>query len=566
MSFPRAVLTVVVLLATLTSTQATESRAPVRGEHGMVVSVSPIASRIGVEILRQGGNAIDAAVAVGFALCVTWPEAGNLGADGFMIVHHAATGETVAIDYRAMAPLRAHRDMYLDPQGEIVPEIANVGHLSAAVPGAVAGLIEALDRYGTMEPRDVLAPAIELAADGFPIDFFVARSISRAEPLLSRFPESKRIFLRDGDLYEPGEVLVQPDLAATLRLIAEHGARGFYEGTVPRLVAEEMARGGGIIGEKDFAEYRALVREPVTGRYRGHTIAAMPPPSSGGAAVVEMLNMIEPADIAAAGHNSPTTIHLLAEVMRRAYADRAEFMADADFSPVPVAGLISKKYAMQRRVGIDATRATPSSEIGAGNPLPFESENTTHFSVVDRDGNAVSNTYTLKSLFGSGVTIPGTGFVMNNEMDNFTVKVGVPNAFGLIQSEDNVIEPRKRPLSSMSPTIVLENGKVRLVTGSPGGSTIINTVLQVIMNVIDHDLGAQDAVDAPRVHHQWIPDQLVYEAGGLPGDVRAALEARGHALRARPSLGDAHTILVDADTGLRLGAADPRRGGQAIGY
>ncbi len=532
----------------------------------MVVSVSPIASRIGVDILRQGGNAIDAAVAVGFALCVTWPEAGNLGADGFMVVHHAQTGDSVAIDYRAMAPLGSHRDMYLDARGEIVPDIANVGHLSAAVPGTVAGLLEALDRYGTLDRQTVLGPAIALAEQGFPVDQFLARSIARAEPLLSRFAESRRIFLRDGDLRAPGEMLVQPDLADTLRLIAEHGAAGFYEGRVARLVAEEMRRGGGIIDEKDFAEYRTIVRPPVQGTYRDHTIFAMPPPSSGGAILVEMLNMVEPENLGALGHNSAETVHRLAEVMRRAYADRAEFMADADFSPVPVGGLISKRYSAQRRADIDPARATSSDEVRSGDPLPFETENTTHFSVVDREGNAVSNTYTLKSLFGSGVTVPGAGFVMNNEMDNFTIKVGVPNVFGLIQSEANVIEPRKRPLSSMSPTIVLEDGAVRLVTGSPGGATIINTVFQVIMNVVDHGMNVQDAVDAPRVHHQWLPDRLVFEDDGLCQDVQDALEAKGHVLQARRSLGDAHTILVDPQTGARLGAADPRRGGQAVGH
>ena len=549
-----------------TTTVATVSRDPVQSKHGMVVSVSPIASEVGVEILKKGGNAIDAAVAVGFALCVTWPEAGNLGADGFMIVHHAETDETVAIDYRAMAPLRSHRDMYLDSSGEIIPKIANVGHLSAAVPGAVAGLFEALERYGTMSPEEVLAPSIDLAEKGFPIDAFLARSLSRAEPLLSQFPESKRIFLRDGDFYEKGDVFVQPDLADTLRMLASRGASGFYEGKVPSLVAEEMARGGGIIDEEDFKEYKVVVREPVRGDYRGHGIAAMPPPSSGGTILVEMLNMVEHENLTASGHNTAETIHSVAEVMRRAYADRAEFMADADFSPVPMRGLTSKKYAEYRRKDVDSEKATSSSEVGAGDPFPFESENTTHFSVIDRHGNAVSNTYTLKSLFGSGVTIPGAGFLMNNEMDNFTIKVGVPNIFGLIQSEDNIIEPRKRPLSSMSPTIVFKDGKVRLVTGSPGGSTIINTVFQVVMNVVDHGLGAQDAVDATRFHHQWLPDELVYEEGGLDAKVTKALELKGHAIQTRPSIGDAHSILVDMQTGVRFGAADQRRGGKAVGH
>jgi len=556
---------VAVLLVGLEPIGRSASRQPVQGRRGMVVSVSRPASEAGSEILKKGGNAVDAAVAVGFALAVTWPAAGNLGADGFMVIH-GATGKNVAIDYRAMAPHRATRDMFLDEQGNVRLDLLRMGHLSSGVPGAVAGLLLALDTHGTMDRRTVLAPAIRLAEEGFEVDQYLATSLREAEDRLSAFPESRRIFLRDGQYYEAGDRFVQPELAAVLRLIADQGAKGFYEGHVARLIADEMKRGGGLIDEEDLRGYQALEREPVVGTYRGRTIVSMPPPSSGGTALVEMLNMVEPYDLASLGHNSSAHLHLITEVMKRAYADRAEFMADADFAPVPVRGLISKAYAEIRRKGIDAMRTTPSTEIRAGDPLPYESESTTHFSIVAPDGSAVSNTYTLKSLYGSGVTIPGAGFLMNNEMDNFTVKVGEPNAFGLIQAEANAIEPRKRPLSSMTPTIVLENGQARLVVGSPGGATIINTVFQVIMNVVDFGLNAQEAVDAPRIHHQWLPDVLVYERHGLVRDVQDALRQRGHTLQERSMIGDAHIIVVDTKSGLRFGGADPRRGGHAIGY
>ena len=556
---------VAVLLVALGSTVRPASREPVQGRQAMVVSVSRHASEAGVEILKKGGNAVDAAVAVGFALAVTWPAAGNLGADGFMVIH-GATGKNVAIDYRAMAPRRASRDMFLDEKGGVKLDLLRMGHLSAGVPGAVAGLLLALESHGTLDRATVLAPAIRLAAEGFEVDQYLATSIREAETRLSPFPESRRIFLRDGKFYEPGDRLVQPELAVSLRLIAEQGAKGFYEGRVARLIADEMRKGGGIIDEEDLRGYRALERQPVTGTYRGHTIVSMPPPSSGGAALVEMLNMVEPYDLASLGHNSSAHLHLVAEVMKRAYADRAEFMADSDFAPVPVRGLVSKRYAEIRRKGIDPMRATPSAEIRAGDPLPFESEATTHFSVVAPDGSAVSNTYTLKSLFGSGVTIPGTGFIMNDEMDNFTVKVGEPNTFGLIQAAANAIEPGKRPLSSMTPSIVLKDGRVRLVAGTPGGSTIINTVFQLVMNVVDFGLDAQEAVDASRIHHQWLPDILAYERNGMVRDVQGALKSRGHALEERRAIGDAHIIVVDDKSGLRLGGADPRRGGHAVGY
>jgi gamma-glutamyltranspeptidase/glutathione hydrolase len=556
--FVVAVLTIVQLEAA--------SRTPARGQHGMVVSVCPIASKIGVDILKQGGNAMDAAVAVGFALAVTWPSAGNIGGGGFMIVHDAHSGEDVAIDYREMAPAAAHRDMYLDSNGQLDADRSTRGHLAVGVPGTVGGLLLVLERYGALDRRTVLAPAIRLADEGFPVSYHLARSLKGGKGRLGDFPESKRIFLDEGRFYQEGDLLVQKDLAKMLRLIAARGREGFYDGEVARLVAEEMKTHGGAITADDMKNYRPKVREPVVGTYRGHTVVSMPPPSSGGTILIEMLNMIEPEDVASLGHNSSAGIHMLTEVMKRAFADRAEFMGDADFSPVPYRALITKSYARKRRVGIDAKRATPSKRIRNGKPQPAESEETTHFSVIDKDGNAVSNTYTLNSSYGSGVAVTGAGFLLNNQMDNFAAKVGSPNQYGLLQGEANAIEAGKRPLSSMSPTIVLQDSKVRLVAGTPGGPTIINTVFQVIVNVVDHQMTIQEAVDAPRVHHQWMPDRLRFERKGLVRDVRETLEAKGHDLEVSSPIGDAHAIYVDPKTGIRLGGADPRRGGEAAAY
>jgi len=542
------------------------SRPPVRARQGMVVSASPIASEVGVAILKKGGNAVDAAVAVGFTLAVTYPSAGNLGGGGFMVLHLAGSGKQVAIDYRETAPQKAHRDMFLDDKNEVVPELSTIGHLSAAVPGSVAGLLLALEKYGRLDRRAVLEPAIRLAEVGFPVSDVLADSLRRAATRLGRFSESKRVFLREGRYFEEVEILVQKDLGATLRRIAEQGAGGFYEGPVARLIAEEMRRGGGLISEDDLKRYRPVEREPVRGTYRGHTVVSMPPSSSGGTILIEMLNMVEPMDLAALGHNSSAYLHVLAEVMKRAYADRAQFMGDADFTSVPVRGLTSKAYAERRGRGIDPARATPSGELGAGDPLAFESFETTHFSVMDSEGGAVSNTYTLNAGYGSGVSVTGAGFLLNDNMDNFASKRGAPNAYGLIQAEANLIGPGKRPLSSMSPTIVLREGKVLLVAGTPGGPTITNTVFQVLLNVLDHHFDVQQAVDAARIHHQWLPDEIRFEKGGLVRDVEEALKARGHALKAQELIGDAHSIYVDPETGVRMGGADPRRGGRAIGY
>jgi gamma-glutamyltranspeptidase/glutathione hydrolase len=557
---------ILVLPSLVYSPARTASKAPVRARHGMVVSASPIASQVGIDILKRGGNAVDAAVAVGFAMAVTYPQAGNIGGGGFLVFHEASTGKSHSIDYREMAPSAAHRDMYLDDNGEVAPELSTVGHLSAGVPGTVAGLLLALERHGRLDRTAVLEPAIRLAEDGFPVSYSLSESLKEDAPLLSRFPDSRRIFLRNGDYYQEGDILIQKDLAATLRLVAERGAPGFYQGAVARLVAEEMRRGGGRVTAKDMRSYRAVEREPVAGTYRGHTVVSMGPPSSGGVILLEMLNMVEPEDLSAMGHNSSAYLHQLAEVMKRAFADRARYLGDADFSPIPVRGLISKSYAKARRATINPYRAALAEELGPGDPFPYEVEETSHFSVVDREGNAVANTYTLNSGYGSGATVTGAGFLLNNEMDDFSSKPGVPNQYGLVQGEANSIAAGKRPLSAMTPTIVLQDGKVLLVAGTPGGPTIINTVFQVILNVVDHGLNVQEAVDAPRFHHQWLPDILTYERHGLIRDVEEALTAKGHVLGERTSIGDSNCIYVDPTTGVRLGAADPRRDGQAVGY
>ena len=532
----------------------------------MVASTNLLASEVGIEILKRGGNAVDAAVAVGFALAVVEPEAGNIGGGGFLVYHEAASGRDFTIDYRETAPTRAHRDMYLDEDGEVVPDLSTIGHLSAGVPGTVAGLLLALEKHGRLARDTVLQPAIRLAEEGFPVSHELVESLEENASLLSRFPESRRIFLRNGNHFQEGEILVQRDLGATLGFIAEDGAPAFYQGRVAELLVEEIRRGEGFITREDLKSYRAVERQPLLGTYRGHTVVSMGPPSSGGIVLIEMLNMVEPEDLAYLGLNSSAYLHLLSEVMKRAYADRAHYLGDADFSPVPFRGLISKAYAEKRRAGINPNRATLASELGPGDPLPYEAGETTHFSVVDREGNAVSTSYTLNGAYGSGVTVPGAGFLLNNEMDDFSSKPGTPNQYQLIQGEANSIEAGKRPLSAMTPTIVLKDGRVLLVTGSPGGPRIINTVFQIILNVIDHGLNVQEAVDAPRFHHQWLPDVLLFERHGLVRDVGEALRAKGHTLAERTSMGDAHTIYVDPGTGMRLGAGDPRQEGSAVGY
>jgi len=516
--------------------------------------------------MKRGGNAIDAAAGVALALAVTWPLAGNLGGGGFMMIRRA-NGETEVIDYRERAPISASRDMYLDKDGNVVKGASTVGYKAAGVPGTVAGMALAIQKHGKLKWADVVEPARRLAADGFTLDYYTARSIQGSEKLLAQFPESKRIFLREGKLYGEGELFVQPDLAATLQRLKDQGPREFYEGKTAQLIAADSKANGGLITERDLKEYEPTVRKPLAGTYRGYEIVTMPPPSSGGTALLEMLNILEHYDIGDMSAGSSGALHLIIEAQRRAFADRAEFMGDADFVKVPVAGLTSKKYAAELAKTINPERATPSAQIRAGNPTGYESTETTHFTVVDEEGNVVSNTYTLNGAFGCGATAKGTGVLLNNEMDDFTSKPGVPNAYGLLQSENNAIAPRKRPLSAMTPTIVLKDGKLLFAVGSPGGPTIINTVLQVVVNVIDFGMSIQQAIDAPRVHHQWMPDEVRWERYGLNRDTRLALEKRGHVFAERPTgLGDAEGIMIEAKTGMRLGASDPRSGGVAVGY
>ena len=542
------------------------SRAPARAAHGMVVSTEARASDVGVEILKSGGNAVDAAVAVGFALAVTHPAAGNLGGGGFMLIRIAETGEVVAVDYREMAPAAAHESMFQDAAGEVTGSASTIGYRASGVPGTVAGLALALERFGTLPLNRVLAPAIRLARDGVELSYFESESLKRAGKLLERFPESRRIFLRDGNPYLAGERFAQPELARSLELIARNGAREFYEGSVASLIAKDMASNGGTISLDDLKNYKAILRRPIEGDYRGYKIYSMPPPSSGGIALVEMLNVLEGYPLGLYGPGSSRTLHLVTEAMKRAFADRAEFLGDADFVSVPASGLISKSYARERRATIDPFIASEASSIGHGSPASSESAQTTHFSVVDEKGNAIANTYTLNGGYGSGVTIPGTGILMNNEMDDFSSKPGTPNVYGLIHGKANAIAPKKRPLSAMTPTIVVREGKLFLVLGSPGGPTIINTVMQTLLNIVDFGMSVQEAVDAPRIHHQWMPDRLILERIGFSEDVIQALKSRGHHVEVRGLIGDCQAIMVDPQTGTRLGASDPRMDGKAAGY
>lgn len=561
-----AILLALLLVAWMPSSQKAASREPARARQGMVASTTEIASRVGVEIMQRGGNAVDAAVAVGLALAVTWPSAGNIGGGGFMMIRRAS-GETEIIDYRERAPLSASRDMYLDKGGNVIKDASTVGYKAVGVPGTIAGLSLALKRHGKLSWADVVEPARKLASDGFPITYHLARSLRAAEKLLKQFPDSNRIFLRDGKLFDEGERLVQPELAETFARLKDKGPREFYEGKTAQLIAADMKAKGGLITERDLKEYEPTIRKPLIGNYRGYEIVTMPPPSSGGTALLEMLNILEHYNLSYSGPGSSDTIHLLVEAQRRAFADRAEFMGDADFVKVPVEGLIAKKYAAELAKTIDPDHATPSSKIRAGKPLGPESTETTHFTVIDTEGNVVTNTYTLNGGYGSGATALGTGVLLNNEMDDFTSKPGVPNAYGLLQSENNAIAPRKRPLSAMTPTIVLKDGKVWFAIGSPGGPTIINTVLQVIVNIIDFGMNIQQAIDAPRFHHQWMPDRIQFEPIGINRDTRAALERKGHSFAEKPgNMGDAEGIMIDPKNGMRLGASDPRSGGVPVGY
>lgn len=532
----------------------------------MVASASEIASHIGADVMRRGGNAVDAAVAVGVALAVTWPSAGNLGGGGFMIIRKA-DGTVDVIDYRERAPLAASRDMYLDREGKVVEGLSTIGHRAVGVPGTVAGLELAHKRHGKLPWKELVDPAVGLAENGFVVNMYLVRSLKAREKNLSRFAESRRIFLNDGKMWKEGEIFRQPELASTLERIRDAGAKDFYEGETARLFIEEMKRGGGIITLEDLKQYTPTIRKALRGTYRDYEIISMPPPSSGGIALIQMLNMLERYDVRSLGPHSAATLQLQVEVIRRAFADRASHLGDADFAKVPVEALISKKYAASLIANLDLTKAGSSSVTKAGDPWPYESPDTTHFSIVDAEGTVVSNTYTINDSYGSAVTVKGAGFLLNNEMDDFTAKPGVPNAYKILQSEANAIQPRKRPLSSMTPTVVLKDGKLWFAVGSPGGPTIINTVFQVLVNVIDFEMTLQQAIDAPRIHHQYFPDYIYWEPYGINPDTRRALEKLGYAFRDRAErMGDAEGVMIEDGTGMRLGASDPRIGGVAVGY
>ena len=534
---------------------------PVAARHGMVASSEALASEVGVQILRAGGNAVDAAVAVGFTLAVTYPVAGNIGGGGFMLIR-LVSGEAVVVDYREAAPAAASRNMYVNPSGELIPDASTVGALSAGVPGTVAGLVLAEQKYGKLGLARVMAPAIRLAKHGFAVSYDLSESLRLDRDLLSKFDASRRIFLRDGRLYEPGQVFKQPKLARTLEIVAHRGAKGFYAGRVAQAIVATMGKYRGLITEQDLAHYQPTLRQPLVGHFRGYEVLSVPPPSSGGVGLIEMLNILQPLDLGVP--DSFQSMHFISEAMRHAYADRAAYLGDADFVSVPVARLTSQDYAAKLRAEI--LHSKPDAPIQAGNPQAFEGPQTTHYSVVDAEGNAVANTYTLNNGYGSGVTVEGAGFLLNDEMDDFASKPGAPNMYGLVQGDANAIAPHKRPLSTMTPTLVLQDGKLRLVLGSPGGGTIINTVLQVLLNVLVFKMDVLQAVCFPRFHHQWIPDRLILERVGFSADTIRELQEAGYQIDFYGRMGDCEAIEIDPASGWKFGAADPRAYGKAVGY
>jgi gamma-glutamyltranspeptidase/glutathione hydrolase len=541
-------------------------RTPLRVKNGIVTSASKLASEVGVETLKAGGNAVDAAVATAFALAVTWPSAGNIGGGGFM-VYHGDDGHATTFDFREKAPLAATERMYLGLDGNVVDNSNHIGALAVGVPGTVAGLWKAHQELGSLPWADLVAPAVRLARDGIPINYSLYTGFARSKGRFDQYPSSAaKFFKADGSLYELGETWRQPDLAHTLELIQNNGADGFYKGENAERLAGFMADIGGIITEEDLLKYEPQEREPIRGTYRGYDIVSMPPPSSGGVALVEMLNILEGFDLADMGHNSADYLHVLTETMRRAYADRAEHLGDPDFNEgMPLQRLMDKDYAETLRASIDMDEASESSPEDFAQI--YESEETTHFSIVDKEGNMVSMTYTLEFGYGSGIVVEGGGYLLNNEMGDFNAVPGVTTARGLIGTTPNLVEPQKRPLSSMTPTIVAKDGKPVFTAGSPGGKTIINTTMQVILNVIDHEMNIAQSVEAGRIHHQWLPDVTSIEAGGLSPDTVRLYEEKGHRVTERGGQGAAMAVYHDRENGLFEGAADSRRGdGAAVGY
>ena len=531
---------------------------PVIDDEGMVVSQRMIASEVGAQILAQGGNAVDAAVATGLALAVVLPRAGNLGGGGFMVIYLKEEDKTIAIDYREKAPSAATRDLFLDENGDYDRKKAQFSLLSAGVPGSVAGFHHALTRYGTLTWEEVLQPAIKLAEDGFVIPHDLANTLAskRYRERLSADPAAAKVFFKKNkEIYSAGEILVQKDLAWTLKQLSQNGPEAFYSGDIAKLIVKEMERNGGLITLQDLKNYNVAERQPLVGDYKGYKVVSMPPSSSGGTHLIQMLNMLEDFPIKEMGFGSADTIHILAEVMKRAYADRSKYLGDSDFYKVP-SSLTSKKYAKALNKEISLDQVTPSNEVSPGNPYPYESPDTTHFSVMDSYGNAVSNTYTLNFSYGSGKMIPGTGMLINNEMDDFSSKPGTPNGYGLLGSEANAIEGNKRPLSSMTPTIIFKDQKPYMVFGSPGGSRIITTVLQVALNVMEHEMNIAQAVHSPRMHHQWLPEVLMLEKG-FGSDTEKLLESKGYKLYQSSTMGSVQAIVKEGN--YFYGSADPRR-------
>ncbi len=546
-------------------------REPVRGRHAMVASQHEIASKIGVEVIKKGGNAVDAAIAVAFALAVVYPEAGNLGGGGFMLIRFK-DGKTTAIDYREMAPASANRNVYLDKDGKLIKGegSSTIGYRAAGVPGTTAGLETAFKKYGSKKISwtQLIEPARKYAQNGYVLSNRLANLFKSHRKNLEQYEDSKKIFLNGGNFYAEGDLFKQPELAQTLFRIQKFGAKDFYEGQTAKLIAADMKTHNGLITLEDLKNYQPKERAPIRGTYRGYEIISMPPPSSGGVVLLETLNILENYDLRSMNYNSSEKYHVLTEAMRRSFADRAEFIGDPDFADVPTAKLIDKNYARQRSKTIDSDKASKSSKIGHGEPTGKESMDTTHFTVVDAEGNVVTNTYTINDLYGSAVTAKGTGILLNDEMDDFAAQPGKPNMFGLVQGERNSVQPKKRPLSSMTPAIVLrKDGSLWFALGARGGPRIITAVLQTIINMVDHDMNIQQAIDAPRIHHQWLPDEILFEPYGMNSDTRKVLEKFGHNFVERPAYSASLTgIAIEEKTNVRLGAIDSRSDGEAIGY
>lgn len=537
---------------------------PVIAKNGMVASEQELATQIGVDILKAGGNAVDAAVAVGFALAVALPNAGNIGGGGFMMVHDASSGKDIALDFREVAPRGASRNMYLDASGKVIDGKSLYTHYAVGVPGTVAGMTHALSRWGSMPLARVMAPAIALADKGYPVSVTLAKTLDQEKKNMGRWPATQAVFWRNGAPLQSGQRLVQKDLAQSLRLISQQGAKAFYEGAIAQKIVAEMAPHANALSLQDLRDYKVAEREPVRGSYRGYQIVTMPPPSSGGAHLIQILNMMERWPMNQWGADSAQSVHYMTEAMKLAYADRSEYLGDPDFVKIPLKGLISKGYASELAASIKPQQARPGKDIRPGRPQPYESDQTTHYSVVDKAGNAVAVTYTLNTNFGSGIVAKGTGILLNNEMDDFSAKPGVANAYGLVGGDANAVQAGKRPLSSMTPTLVLKDGKPVLVTGSPGGARIITTVLQQVVNHIDFGMNPAEAAATPRFHHQWTPDELRVEKGFSP-DTLALLRQWGHKVALKASMGRTQTIEIR--DGLLRGASDPRNpDGKTMGY